>query len=369
VTKGLPVLTLQDISLTLADMSVVRGTALSNYPRLVRELGGDPVELLRDAGIRLQDVGKHDVFVAIRGVGAAIESAAIATATPDFGRRLARQQGIEILGPVGVAARTAATVADAFAIFDKFMGAYSPAFSARITPLDDPGRSFFEYRMLIPGLGPIPQSMELSLGVTLRVMRVMLGADYAPINVHLEHEALTAEKDYRLYFGCRPYFAQRRSGFTLRSADLARPLNDDYLAHQSVVRYLNLITQRDSSVAESVRTMVRQLLPTGMVTLELIAAQLNLHPKALQRRLSAEKATFEVLVDAVRRDAAERYLRDTSITLSHLTRELGYAEQSVLSRSCRRWFGCGPSDYREAARSIASSQHAPPMTPASVLSR
>jgi AraC-like DNA-binding protein len=343
-------------------MTVVRGTALSGYPELVRELGGDPVQLLRDAGIRPQDVGKHDVFVAISGVAGAVESAAIATATPDFGRRLALRQGIEILGPVGVAARTAATVADAFAIFENFMGAYSPAVSASIMPLDDPRRSFLEYRMLVPRLRPIPQSMELSLGVTLRVIRVMLGADYAPINVHLEHEPLTAEQDYRRYFGCRPYFAQRRSGFTLRSADLTRPLNDDYLAHQSVVRYLNLITQRDSSVAQTVRTMVRQLLPTGMVTLQLIAAQLNLHPKAMQRRLAAEQTTFEVLVDEVRRDAAEHYLRDTTITLSHLTRELGYAEQSVLTRLCRRWFDTGPAAYRRAGRSggapTAGSGHA-----------
>ena len=78
-----------------------------------------------------------------------------------------------------------------------------------------------------------------------------------------------------------------------------------------------------------------------MVTLELIAAQLQLHPKALQRHLAAEQTTFATLVDEVRRDAAERYLRDTSMTLSHLTRELGYAEQSVLTRSCRRWLGTG----------------------------
>jgi len=332
-------------------MSVVRGTALANYPQLVQELGGDPLALLRDAGIRPEDVGKYDVFVAFRRVVAAVESAAIATATPDFGRRLAERQGIEILGPVGVAARTAATVADGFVIFEKFMAAYSPAFSAKITPLPDPGRSFLEFRILVPESGPMPQSMELSLGVTLRVMRVLLGAGYAPLNVHLEHEPLTGAQDYHRYFGCRPYFAQSRSGFTLRSSDLARPLNDDYLAHQAVVGYLNVITQRDSSAAQSVRTMVRQLLPTGMVTLDFIAAQLNLHPKALQRRLSAEQTTFEALVDQVRRDAAEHYLRDTTITLSHLTRELGYAEQSVLTRSCRRWFGTGPAGYRQAAQS------------------
>jgi len=43
------------------------------------------------------------------------------------------------------------------------------------------------------------------------------------------------------------------------------------------------------------------------------------------------------------------------MSLSHLTRELGYAEQSVLSRSCRRWFGCGPSSYRNAVRSVPPS--------------
>ena len=209
--------------------------------------------------------------------------------------------------------------------------------------------------MLVEGLPPIPQSIELSLGVSLRVLRLMLGADYAPVNVHLPHEPLTAEDDYRQYFGCTPRFAQRTAGFTLRAADLARPLNDDQLANQAVVQYLNLITHRDSSIVVSVRTMVRQLLPTGMVTLELIAAQLNLHPRALQRRLSHEGLTFAAMVDEVRRDAATHYLRDTNITLSHLARELGYAEQSVLARSCRRWFGGGPAAYRKALRSRPST--------------
>jgi Arabinose-binding domain of AraC transcription regulator, N-term len=64
-------------------------------------------------GIREQDVGNYDAFIPFRAASRAAESAAQATATPDFGRRLAQRQGIEILGPVGVAARTAATVAAA----------------------------------------------------------------------------------------------------------------------------------------------------------------------------------------------------------------------------------------------------------------
>jgi AraC-like DNA-binding protein len=333
-------------------MSVVRGTALSNYPELVTELGGDPVALLSGAGIRPQDIGKQDVFVSLRGVTQAVETAAATTQTPDFGRRLAERQGIEILGPVGVAARTAATVGDATAIFATYMAAYSPALSVHVHPLSTPGRSFFEFGILLRPLPPIGQSWELSLGVTLKVLRLLLGAPYNPLSVHLPNEQLTPAAEYVRYYGCTAYFAEPRAGFTIRTADLKRSLDHDKLAHEAVVQYLGgLVGTQEPGMTQSVRTIVRQLLPTGAVTLEVVAAQFNLHPKTLQRRLTAEGTSFSSLIDSVRQETAEHYLRDTEISLSHLSRELGYTEQSVLTRSCRRWFGTGPSGYRRATGS------------------
>jgi AraC-like DNA-binding protein len=343
-------LTVADEYLTFIDMSVVRGTALSGYPRLVGELGGDPVQLLHVAGIDPREVGEHEAFVTYRSLIVAVETAATATATPDFGRRLALRQGIEILGPLGVAARTAATVGDAFRIVETFLGAYSPAISARIIPTANAEQSFYAFDIVIERPPPHPQTTELSLGVSLGVMRILFGAQYAPLSVHLPHEPLTATAEYVSYFGCRPRFTQPTAGFVFSTADLARPLNQDTLAHQAVVQYLTGITTHQPSMTQSVRTMVRQLLPTGTASLELVAAQFDLHPRALHRRLCAEKTTFAELIDTVRRDTAEHYLRDTDISLSHLTRLLGYAEQSVLTRSCRRWFGCGPSAYRKAER-------------------
>jgi AraC-like DNA-binding protein len=333
-------------------MSVVRGTALSNYPSLVAELGGDPAALLRAAGIRHQDVdvGNYDAFIPYRAVIQAIESAAQATDTTDFGRRLAQRQGIEILGPVGVAARTAATVADALSIFSTYMAAYSPAVAIHVAPLGDAQRSSLTIEFLLDKAPPHPQTTELSLGLSLRVFRFMMGSDYAPLSVHVPHDPLTPRADYVRYFGCAPYFAERTAGFTVRTADLGRPLHRDDVAHRAVVDYLNGITPRNAGIVDSVRTIVRQLLPTGAATLDLVADQFNLHPRAMQRRLAEEDTTFAALVDQVRKDAADRYLRDTDISLSHLTRELGYAEQSVLTRSCRRWFCCGPSAYRSAIR-------------------
>jgi AraC-like DNA-binding protein len=269
---------------------------------------------------------------------------------------LALLQGIEILGPLGVAARTAATVGDAFTIVETFLAAYSPAISAAISPTRTPGQSFYAFDILIERPPPHPQTTELSLAVSLGVLRFLLGADYTPIKVHFPHQPLTATAEYLAYFGCRPCFTQPRAGFTFRTADLDRSLNQDALAHQAVVQYLTGIATQQPGMTQSVRTMVRQLLPTGTASLELIAAQFDLHPRTLHRRLCAENTSFGELIDSVRRETAEHYLRDTDISLSHLTRELGYAEQSVLSRSCRRWFGCGPRSYRNASRRAISSQ-------------
>jgi AraC-like DNA-binding protein len=334
-------------------MALVRGTSLSGISELVANLGGDPDALLRAAGISASSVGKYDVFLPLPRVAVAIETAAAITSTPDFGRRLAETQGIEILGPVGVAARTAATVADALAIFERFLAAYTPGLAVRLhvgpTPEMQP-TVFFEFLFLDKDLPAIPQSTEVSLGVTLQVLRLLIGSRFAPVSVHLPHESLTPAADYRRFYGCAPLFAQPTAGFTINRTDLEQPLRHDRLAHETAVAYLANITDPDDSASQSVRILASQLLPSGTVTLELIAMQLNVHPRALQRRLADEHTTFAAIVDGLRRQRAEHLLRHTRLPLSHLAHELGYAEHSVLTRSCLRWFGCAPAAYRKAHR-------------------
>ena len=342
-------LTLGDKSFTFGDMSVVRGTSLSNFPRLLADFGVDSDALLAGAGIDPAAVGRFDVFVPLTRVGAALEAAAARTGAPDFGRRLSRLQGVEILGPVGVAARNAATVADALRIFENFLAAYSPGVTVRVTPRSEE-RTFIECQILGFGLLAHPQGDELTLGVILQVLRLLLGSAYSPVSAHLPHDRLMPAAGYREFFGCPTLFAQPAAGLTVRYADLRRPLARDAVTHDAVLGYLTTISPAQSRAAASVRPLIRQLLPSGVLTRDLVAGQLALHPKALQRQLAAEGVTFAEIVDEVRRELAQRYLRDTRITSAHLARELGYAQASVLTRSCRRWFGCGPAVYRKRSR-------------------
>lgn len=332
-------------------MQLIRATALSHYPELVSELGGDPAALLRAHGIQLTDVGRGDVFVGLRGGIGAVEDAAAATGTPDFGRRLALRQGIEILGPLGVAARTAENLGAGLEIFDLFMAAYSPGISVRLHPHPDPTLAFFEYRV---ELAPAPrqeQTVELSLGIVLRVFRFLLGPDYRPVAVHVPHRPLGPAGHYRPYFRCPVRFGEPAAGFSIKVTDLDRPLRRDQLMHETAMEYLDSIVEgRPPTAARAVSDITRHLLPTGTATVGSVATQMGMHPKALQRKLSAEETNFAEIVDQVRREIAEHCLRNPDITLSHLTRQLGYAEQSVLTRACQRWFGTTPTIYRATLR-------------------
>jgi AraC-like DNA-binding protein len=332
-------------------VALIRGTSLLSYPELVRELGADPEQLLQLAGVPPEAAGDHEAFISYRSLVVAVESAAQVTATPDFGRRLAARQGIQILGPVGVAARTAATMGDALRILTVYLSAYSPSISASLEPLADPDRTFFEFRTDARDIPPAPQTVELSLGVVLETFRFLRGDHYQPLRVHLPHRPLTDIESYWDYFNCKPRFTQPSAGFTIRTADLAQPLSGDSHAHELILRYLdNIVSEHEPTFSAPVARLVRQLLPTGMVSLNRVARQFSLHPKTFQRRLAEDGTTFSSLVEETRRGLLEHYLRDTDLNLTQVARELGYAEQSVLTHSCNRWYHSGPAALRTRLR-------------------
>ena len=335
-------------------MTLIRGTSLASFPQLVAELGGDAEALLSTVGISVDAVGDYTAFIDYVGVLRALETAARATGALDFGRRLAECQGVEIFGPVGMAARSASTFGEAVEIYVRYLRAYSPAIQVGLVALPDPGVVFWEFRVVLDRLPRHAQGIELSLGVAQRVFRFLLGADYRPVSVHLPHEALARRREYVRYFGAGVEFGAPAAGFTIRSSDLTRPLSGDRVMHAALVAHLEATTPSpDAGLSAPVAELIRRLLPTGTGDLAVVADRLGLHPRTVQRRLAEEGTSYETLVDDVRRRTAEAYLRDTDMTLGHLASELGYAEQSGLARAARRWFGVSPRAHRRALRASA----------------
>ena len=335
--------------LILSDMMPIRGTSLTGFVELVRELGRDPRPVLQAVRISESAVGSQDEFIDHRRVLAVLEAASEETAAPDFGRRLALRQGVEILGPVGVAARTAPTVGAALAAVGQYMSVYSPALVISIQSVSS-RTSQFVWRLRTERPQTHRQSAELGLGVSLRVFRVLAGEDFTPTEVQLRHAPLAAPEEYEDYFGAPVKFSESDYGFSFPSEILARRLSSDASVHDVVREYLSsVVTPLDDETGDAVRLLIRRMLPTGGLALELVASHLAVHPRTLQRQLAQVGSSFAEIVDNVRREEAERYLTGTRMPLSQIAGLLGYSEQSVLSRSCQRWFGRSPRSMRANA--------------------
>ena len=81
-------------------------------------------------------------------------------------------------------------------------------------------------------------------------------------------------------------------------------------------------------------------------TVEEIASAAGVSPRTFTRRLAAEGVTFLDLVEALRRDLANRYLADDDLSISQIAWFLGYREVGAFSHAFKRWTGYTPRKAR-----------------------
>ena len=209
-----------------------------------------------------------------------IQTAADKLDVTDFGRRLAMRQDIEVLGSVGAAARTAPTVGKAIGTLQRYLRAYTPGVVPELVPAGPDTMLFHLVRAV--ELPYHPQAIEVGIGLSLRVVRVLIGSGWHPVGVDFAHQPLGDPDDYRRHYEAPVRFGQPVTGFRLRAADLARPLSGDVETHEALVRHLQAVAPHSpQSTVPMVNDLIRRLLPGGNVELATVADQLGLHPRTL----------------------------------------------------------------------------------------
>ncbi len=172
----------------------------------------------------------------------------------------------------------------------------------------------------------------------------------SPNRVLFSESQLAATAVYRQIFGDTELcFEQPICGLEIDAAAMqAAQLRSNRHIRSMAIAFLERSTvTRERPVSARVSEIVHRLLATGELTVDLVAESLNLNRRTLQRRLDAEGMRFVTIVEAVRRERAERYLAESRMPLSQVAALLGYTEQSAFNRACRRWFDTTPRRYRE----------------------
>ena len=332
---------------------VVHARILQFFPELVEALGGDAPGLLRRAGIDVEGPPS----ATYRQMILLLELAAADLDCPDFGMRLARQQGGDgIYGPLGFAMKNSRTFGDALAYVGKHTYAHSLAARVRVTRLAE-GGAFSAHDILLEGVPVKTQLIEQIILVGHLAAMEMTGGHARVRRVHFRHQPVSPLATYRRYLGCEVRFGQNEDGVLFSASDLACPvIAPDAEALERVTAFIDSAFKRHlPPLHAQVRGVITQYLGSELCTNDHVAAELHLHPRTLHRRLRAEGTSFQKIKDEVRRDVMLYYLQQTRLDFTRVSERLGFAEQSVMTRSCNRWFAASPTSVRSHGLKGAST--------------
>lgn len=103
-------------------------------------------------------------------------------------------------------------------------------------------------------------------------------------------------------------------------------------------------------IALDVRRAIASRVVRGDARLEMVARDLAVSPRTLQRRLAAAGSSFDELVRDITRESAEKHLRESALSIAEISYLVGYSEPAAFHRAFRRWTGTTPQAFRQAAR-------------------
>jgi AraC-like DNA-binding protein len=180
--------------------------------------------------------------------------------------------------------------------------------------------------------------------------RLNFGRQLSPKRVELTHDQHHCRAAYEKYFNCRVVLNQPAPLMSMSVTEVDRVLRsgDEYLAgfHDNIMDdYISGLSR--NRLIRSVQRIVAEQLVDGSITVDLIARELGMSTRKLQRELKIEGATYQDLLNETRRELAERYVREGHSDLTEVAFILGFADLSTFSRSFKRWTGVSPSRYRK----------------------
>lgn len=276
------------------------------------------------------------------------DSVADAIHTPCFGLQAGHLWHPAYMHALGYAWMSSSTLRTALQRMVRFIHIVNQGASIQLTETEDS----LSVQWVVENDEDTPAwASEIRLSVLLAMCRANYGQKLNPTSVNFMHTRPDCAGKYYEYFRAPVHFSTAENSLTLALKDVEKELSSSnplmsQVHDQIMVNYLAGIN--DDDIIERVKSEIIDQLPDGRVSDIKIAESLFMSSRTLQRRLQNADTSFKTVLTEVRQDLAMKYIRDSRLTLTELSFQLGFSEMSAFSRAFKQWTGESPKGYRKA---------------------
>jgi AraC-like DNA-binding protein len=315
----------------------------------LRDAGMSHRDVLAKAGLPLELLDEPGPRVSLRDYFALWRAVSDVSGNPAIGVLLATLVRAEITEPLFLAVLSASDVAGAIDIVARYKRILEP--QDLLIRMDEPtGRT--ELTLPEPD-STMPQPAVLidsQFAFIVEMCRRGTGhPDLHPVELRLRARSPAADLSFhRQYFGCPIHAGTATNTLVLSAGVMAMPFgtrNPQMLS--ALESYLRTVTPEASgSPIARVRAAIGDQVRVHRPTLQTVGKALAMSTRALQRTLHDNGTSFREVLDDVRNEHAQAYLRSTSFSTGEVAFLLGFEEESSFSRAFRMWNGVSPATYR-----------------------
>jgi AraC-like DNA-binding protein len=279
------------------------------------------------------------------------EAVADATGEPFVGLRLLEPDALPTLrgySPVELAVRAAPTAVDALGSLARYAPLIHPHVTAERVDRGEELSWVCTARARVGGVGV--HADHYCLGFVLAQCRAVAGDDLAPTRVTFQHARPRDVAPLHRFFGTRALtFGAESSSLSFSRArmETRAAAHDPRLLSTATALAEGVLARH--APATRAASMLQERLPLLLpdrATLDIVARELAMSSRTLQRRLDEEGTTFLEVLDGVREARARQELRQRDTPLVEIAERLGFSDLATFSRAFKRWTGEPPGLFR-----------------------
>jgi AraC-like DNA-binding protein len=316
--------------------------------KYIESCGHDPAPLYRKAGINPALLKKSDARIGISHVDELWRLAAELLDDPCFGIKMTANWHPSYVGALGYAWCASSTLRTAFNRVVRYIHVVSEDLDIELADTPAGLKVILD---LEKSVFTLPQHHDVVLSVIMHMCRFNYGDELMPTEVCMAHSQPPCEKIISAFFRIPVIYDAPASSITLSKSDVDMTLRSGnrelaLLHDEFLMKYLIEIKKGD--IVRQIQSVIIENLPSGNVTDNLIARELNLSERSLQRKLKERGTSFRAVLDNVREMAAIQYIKNPVNSMSDIAFLLGFSEQSAFSRAFKKWTGTSPIKYRNS---------------------